>query len=107
MEVKNINFVKNDHFPDGVVTTEAGNGIFAPGSKFYVKELVTLDINRKAQKVAAKGADIVMASTTYGQGKVFVVGDPWLYNEYVNGRKLPADFDNYRAMVDLVKWSLK
>ncbi len=104
---KNINFVKNDHFPDGVVTADADNGIFAPGSKFYVKELVTLDINKKTQKVASKGSDIVMASTVYGKGKVFVIGDPWLYNEYVNGRKLPADFDNYRAMVDLVKWSLK
>jgi unsaturated rhamnogalacturonyl hydrolase len=27
-----------------------------------------------------------------------------LYNEYVDGRKLPADFENYKAATDLVKW---
>jgi unsaturated rhamnogalacturonyl hydrolase len=29
-----------------------------------------------------------------------------LYNEYTDGRKLPADFDNYKAADDLVKWLL-
>jgi unsaturated rhamnogalacturonyl hydrolase len=37
---------------------------------------------------------------------VFAIGDPWLYNEYADGRKLPADFDNYKAAEDLVKWLL-
>ena len=105
--MKNINFVKNDHFPDGIVLAEPNNEIFPGGSKFYVKELVTLNIKKGVTKVASKNGDIVMASTRHGKGKVFVIGDPWIYNEYVNGRKLPADFDNYRAMVDLVKWSLK
>jgi unsaturated rhamnogalacturonyl hydrolase len=105
--MKNINFVKNDHYPDGVVLADPDNGIFRVGSKLYVKELVTLDVKRGVKKVASKGGDIVMASTQHGKGKVFVVGDPWIYNEYVNGRKLPADFDNYRAMLDLVKWALK
>jgi unsaturated rhamnogalacturonyl hydrolase len=38
---------------------------------------------------------------------VFAVGDPWLYNEYVDGRKLPAEYPNYNAATDLVKWLLK
>ena len=105
--MKNINFVKNDHFPDGVVRADAGNGIFTEGSKFYIKELVTLDVKKGVQKVASQNGDVVIACVAHGKGKVFVVGDPWLYNEYVNGRKLPGDFDNYRAMVELVKWALK
>jgi len=28
---------------------------------------------------------------------VFAVTDPWLYNEYTDGRKLPADYDNFAA----------
>jgi unsaturated rhamnogalacturonyl hydrolase len=32
------------------------------------------------------------------------VGDPWLYNEYVDGRKLPAQLENYKAAEDLVRW---
>jgi unsaturated rhamnogalacturonyl hydrolase len=38
---------------------------------------------------------------------VFAVGDPWFYNEYTDGRKLPADYDNYKAADDLVKWVTK
>jgi len=34
------------------------------------------------------------------------VGDPWLYNEYVDGRKLPAEYPNYKAATDLAKWLL-
>ena len=47
-----------------------------------------------------------MAVAKYGKGTVFVIGDPWLYNEYTDGRKLPVDFDNYEAANDLVKWLL-
>jgi len=43
----------------------------------------------------------------YAHGNSVAVGDPWLYNEYVDGRKLPADFQNYQAAEDLVKWLLK
>jgi unsaturated rhamnogalacturonyl hydrolase len=39
-----------------------------------------------------------------GKGKVLAVGDPWLYNEYADGRKLPAEYENYKAAEDLVKW---
>ena len=105
--MKNINFVKNDNYPDGVVLADKDNGIFTPGSTFYIKELVTLKVKKGVKKIALKGKDIIIASTTHGKGKVLVVGDPWLYNEYVNGRKLPGDFDNYKAVVELVNWALK
>ncbi|MBD0367846.1 MAG: hypothetical protein ICV53_17310, partial [Flavisolibacter sp.] len=29
------------------------------------------------------------------------------YNEYVDGRKLPAEFQNYQAATDLVQWLLQ
>jgi unsaturated rhamnogalacturonyl hydrolase len=104
--MKNINFVKNDNFPDGVVFPDKGNEVLNPEEKLYVKELVTLSISGNAKAVATKGQDIIMATSNYGKGKVFVVGDPWLYNEYVNGRKLPSDFKNFEAANDLVKWLL-
>jgi unsaturated rhamnogalacturonyl hydrolase len=53
------------------------------------------------------GADNVMAVCKYGKGKVLVLGDPWIYNEYIDGRKLPAEYENYKAATDLVKWLLK
>ena len=45
-----------------------------------------------------------MAVAKVGKGTVFAVGDPWLYNEYTDGRRLPAEYDNYKAMVDLTRW---
>jgi unsaturated rhamnogalacturonyl hydrolase len=33
-----------------------------------------------------------------------VIGDPWLYNEYVDGRRLPPEFENFKAAQDLSRW---
>jgi unsaturated rhamnogalacturonyl hydrolase len=45
-----------------------------------------------------------MAISKHGKGTVFVVGDPWLYNEYVDGRRLPSEFENFKAAQDLSRW---
>lgn len=104
---KNVNFVKNDNFLEGVVFTSDEGGVFTSGQKVYVKELVTLKTKKNVHKAAVKGKDIVAAAVTIGKGKVFVIGDPWLYNEYLNGRKLPFDYKNYDAAIQLVQWLLK
>jgi unsaturated rhamnogalacturonyl hydrolase len=105
--MKNINFVKNNNFPDGVVMPRSGNSIFQDNLKFYVKELVTLSVKPSVEVIAQDGDDVVMAACKYGKGKVFVIGDPWLYNEYVYGRILPIDFDNYKAAEQLIDYLLK
>jgi unsaturated rhamnogalacturonyl hydrolase len=47
-----------------------------------------------------------MATARYGKGTVLAVVDPWLYNEYTDGRKrLPVD-DNFAAGKELVEWLL-
>jgi unsaturated rhamnogalacturonyl hydrolase len=51
--------------------------------------------------------DNVIAVAKYGKGTVFAVGDPWFYNEYLDGRKLPKEFENYQAAEDLVKWCIE
>jgi unsaturated rhamnogalacturonyl hydrolase len=43
-----------------------------------------------------------MAEANYGKGYVFVIGDPWLYNEYINHLYLSEDFDNLKAAKNLV-----
>jgi unsaturated rhamnogalacturonyl hydrolase len=48
-----------------------------------------------------------MAAAKYGNGTVFAVGDPWLYNEYTDGRKLPPQYKNYAAAEYLGKWLLQ
>lgn len=35
-----------------------------------------------------------MAIAKYGKGTVFAMTDPWLYNEYTDGLKLPPEYQN-------------
>ena len=51
--------------------------------------------------------DNVLAVSKLGKGKVFVIGDPWLYNEYVDGRKLPKELENFNAAENLVQWLIQ
>ena len=53
-----------------------------------------------APKEAGDGNDVIMATSVLGKGRVFAVGDPWLYNEYLHTA------DNFKAAGNLVKWLL-
>ena len=57
--------------------------------------------------VLNEGDDVFMATAKYGKGTVFAMVDPWLYNEYTDGRKLPAKYDNYAAGMEFVRWILE
>lgn len=48
-----------------------------------------------------------MAVSAVGKGRVFVIGDPWLYNEYVDGRIIGPEYQNMQALRDLSHWILK
>jgi len=75
--------------------------------KIYIKELSTLKIQQPAKAVLSKEGNIIMVVAKYGKGTVFALGDPWLYNEYTDGRKLPKEFENYKAAEELVQWLIK
>jgi len=104
---KSINMVKNDTYEQGVVYPGNGNSIFKTPKKMFLKELSVLNIKAPAKANTTKDGDVIIATAQFGKGKVLIVGDPWLYNEYVDGRKLPAEYENYKAAEDLVKWLLK
>ena len=103
---KSINMVKNDTYPQGEVLPGTGNPVFKTTQKMFLKELSVLDIKSPAEALVKKNNDVIIATAKYGKGNVLAVGDPWLYNEYVDGRKLPAEYENYKAAEDLVKWLL-
>ncbi|MBL7817764.1 MAG: glycoside hydrolase family 88 protein [Saprospiraceae bacterium] len=104
---KCINFVKNDNYPDGTFMLSGNHPIFGDAKKIYVKELSVLNIQKPAESVfTAPSGDVIFAVAKYGKGRVFALGDPWIYNEYLDGRKLPADFDNFKAARGLARWSL-
>jgi unsaturated rhamnogalacturonyl hydrolase len=92
-------------FEMGEILIPAGNTIFKHTKKIYVKEYSTLKLGSPAKSVLGdKEGNTVIAVAHLGKGHVFAIGDPWLYNEYVDGRKLPADFENFAAGADLVDW---
>ena len=105
---KSINMVKNDNYPDGAVKIPANHQIFPNERQVYVKELSVLALKSPAKASITEGGNVIMATAKYGKGTVFVIGDPWLYNEYVDGRKVPIGlgYENFKASKDLAKWLL-
>lgn len=102
-----LNHVEGNAFEQGAVMTDKNNLVFKSGRKLYLKEISTLTVNKPAVSILENNGEIIMATSKYGKGTVFAVGDPWLYNEYVDGRKLPASFENFGAAHDLVQWIIK
>jgi unsaturated rhamnogalacturonyl hydrolase len=90
----------------GGVDVPAGNEIFKTVRKIFIKEVSTLSLSGKAKAVVTANGDNIMAIAKHGRGSVFVIGDPWLYNEYVDGRRLPAEYENFKAAKDLSRWAL-
>ena len=75
--------------------------------KVFIKQLCTQTIKAPAKSVYTENGEVIMSVAKLGRGTVFAVGDPWFYNEYLDGRKLPAEYENYKAAEDLVKWLLR
>ena len=83
----------------------AGNGpVFQHAHIFFMKDTCTISVKAPAVSVLQDRGDILMASAKYGKGTVFAVADPWVYNEYTNGRNLPPEYDNLAGAEELVHW---
>lgn len=98
--------VINNDYKMGGIDIAAGNEIFKTAKKVFVKEVSSLALSGNAKAVVSANGDTIMAVSKHGNGTVFVIGDPWLYNEYVDGRRLPAEFENFKAAQDLSRWLL-
>ncbi len=104
---KSINMVKNNVYEQGKVTIPANHSIFKDVSKVFVKELSVLSVKAPAKAIVTEGNDNIMAVAKVGKGTVFAIGDPWIYNEYLNGKRLPMEFENFKAAKNLAVWLLK
>jgi unsaturated rhamnogalacturonyl hydrolase len=91
----------------GKIVVDGGGPIFHHPHTLYMKDVCTISVSGPAKPVLAEGDDIFMAVAKYGKGTVYAVVDPWLYNEYTDGRKLPALYDNYAAGKELARWILE
>lgn len=98
------NKVIGNNYEQGAFIMTGQDGIFTTTHKIYIKELSTLKLSDPAKPRFMDKGDIIMGVASIGKGTVFAVGDPWFYNEYLDGRKLPAEYENFNAANDLVKW---
>ncbi len=102
------NRVQAHQYEQGAIAVSADNPIFKNVDTVYLKEVSTIKSDNKAQKILKlKSGETVAITISLGEGKVFAVGDPWFYNEYVDGRKLPAKYQNYQAATDLTDWLIQ
>jgi unsaturated rhamnogalacturonyl hydrolase len=101
------NRVQGNNFATGKIMVPLGHRVFPTARQLFLKEISTLSLSPPARAVLANDEGVIFAATRFGRGTVFAVGDPWLYNEYVDGRKLPPEFDNYKAAQDLTRWLIK
>ncbi len=101
------NKVPGNEFALGRILAPVGHPIFTTARDLYLKEVSTLSLRSPAKPIIEDKGDVIMAMARLGRGTVFAVGDPWLYNEYVDGRKLPPEFHNFKAAQDLARWLIK
>ncbi|HEY6245941.1 MAG TPA: glycoside hydrolase family 88 protein [Pyrinomonadaceae bacterium] len=101
------NKVPGNDYSMGRLVVQPPHPIFKTARNLYLKEISTLQIKSPARAVFVDKGDNIMAVAKFGKGTVFAVGDPWLYNEYIDGRKLPAEYDNFKAANDLALWLIQ
>jgi unsaturated rhamnogalacturonyl hydrolase len=77
--------------------------VFIGVNKIFIKEISSINCEKPAKPILVENGKTYMAEANYGKGYVFAVGDPWLYNEYIDHALLPTDFENKKAAYNLVK----
>ncbi|MGY0041143.1 lacto-N-biose phosphorylase central domain-containing protein [Pedobacter sp. NJ-S-72] len=97
--------VTGDQFDMGKIMVPAGDPVFKTAKQLFIKEFSSLSITAPAKSILKdRDGNEVIALSKYGKGSVIIIGDPWLYNEYVDGKRLAAPYDNLKAGTDLIYW---
>jgi hypothetical protein len=99
--------VLNNKWDMGASTVFPDHPLFKDVKKVYLKEISSLKLSGDAKSVLTENGQVLMAECNYGKGLVFTIGDPWIYNEYIDHDRLPADFDNRKAAENLTNYLLQ
>ncbi len=103
---QSLHMVQGTQWEQGAVLIPAAHPIFGSIKKVYIKELSPLRVQAPATSALSEGSSVIIASAKYGKGTVLAVGDPWLYNEYLNGKRIPTEYENFGAGKALAGWLL-
>lgn len=75
--------------------------LFKDVSKIYIKEVSDIVLSGNARAVLTENGKVLIAESRLGRGYVFAIGDPWIYNEYIDNDRLPLSFENRKAAENL------
>ncbi len=100
------NQVDGNNFAMGKIAVTGNGPVFLHPHNLFMKEICTIAAKSPAVSLLQDRGDTLMAVAKFGKGTIFATVDPWLYNEYTDGRKLPAEYDNFAAGNELVRWIL-
>jgi unsaturated rhamnogalacturonyl hydrolase len=102
--------IVGEQVEDGRIPVAADGKLFHRAHTFYMKDTTAISLSGPAAALLTDRGDVVMATAHYGRGTVFAAVDPWLYDEYTDGRKNPriySQFDNFAGGKELVQWLLQ
>jgi PelA/Pel-15E family pectate lyase len=96
--------VRGTAYEMGAHETLPDHPVFAGVRRIFTKEVSSMDLQPPAVPLVTETGLVLMAVSRVGSGLVFAVGDPWLYNEYLDHRRLPEGYDNSQAASNLFSW---
>jgi unsaturated rhamnogalacturonyl hydrolase len=93
--------VSGVNFEEGASVNLPEHPLFKGVSKIYIKEISDINISGTASAILTENGKVLMAENKFGKGYVFAIGDPWIYNEYIEHARLPESFENLKAAENL------
>jgi hypothetical protein len=102
-----IHPVTGTQFETGASTNLPDHPLFRGVSKIYIKEISDIRHSGNARAILSENGKVLIAESSFGKGYVFAIGDPWIYNEYIDHDRLPESFQNRKAAENLTEWLLE
>jgi len=93
--------VTGTNFEMGASTNLPDHPLFKGVTKIYLKEISDINIKGTARAILTENGKVLIAENKFGKGYVFAIGDPWIYNEYMDHDRLPESFENRKAAENL------
>jgi unsaturated rhamnogalacturonyl hydrolase len=93
--------VTGTNFEMGACKDLPNHPLFKGVSKIYIKEVSDINLSGTAKAILSENGKVLIAENKFGKGYVFAIGDPWIYNEYMDHDRLPVTFENRKAAENL------
>ena len=93
--------VTGTDFEKGACTNLPDHPLFKGVTKIYIKEISDLNLKGNATPILIENGKVLIAECNSGKGYIFAIGDPWIYNEYIDHDRLPVSFNNRKAAENL------